>query len=67
MCGGLQQLSTILTTVTFPVPLSSIGPGFSYGIYVACDLVAFALVRLLVEATKNRTLVDMPQYAETRS
>jgi hypothetical protein len=63
----LSELPTVLTTMTFPEPMSSIGPGFSDGIYGTCSLVAFPFVRLLVEATKNRTLEDMSQNAKAVS
>jgi len=64
ICGVVQWVSNFIVTWSFPVLLSSIGLGFSYGIYAAFGVVAFLFVRLFVAETKGRTLEDMSREAE---
>ena len=67
ICGLVQWLSNFLVTMTFPILLGSIGLGFSYAIYAAFGLVAYAFVRLFVKETKGRTLEDMSREATATS
>jgi SP family sugar:H+ symporter-like MFS transporter len=64
VCGLVQWLSNFIVTWSFPILLSSIGLGISYGIYAAFGVVAFVFVRLFVVETKGRTLEDMSREAE---
>jgi MFS transporter, SP family, sugar:H+ symporter len=55
----VQWGSNFLITISFPVLLTSIGLGVSYGIYAAFGLVAYWFVRRLVTETKGRTLEEI--------
>jgi SP family sugar:H+ symporter-like MFS transporter len=59
VCGLVQWGSNFLITMTFPIMLTGIGLGFSYGIYAAFGVIAYFFVRLFVKETKGRTLEDM--------
>lgn len=63
LCGISQWGSNFLITMSFPIMLSSIGLGFSYGIYSAFGVVAFLFVRAFVKETRGRTLEDMSRDA----
>ncbi len=56
VAGLVQWGSNFLITISFPVLLSSIGLGMSYGIYAAFGLIAFWVVKKYVSETKGRTL-----------
>ncbi len=58
-CGLVQWSSNFAITMTFPIMLTSIGLGFSYGIYATFGLIAFIFVRKFVKETKGRTLEDL--------
>ena len=58
-CGLVQWGSNFLITMTFPIMLTGIGLGFSYGVYATFGLIAFVFVRSLVKETKGRTLEDL--------
>jgi SP family sugar:H+ symporter-like MFS transporter len=58
-CGLVQWVSNFLITMTFPIMLTGIGLGFSYGIYAAFGLIAYFFVKMFVKETKGRTLEDM--------
>lgn len=59
VCGLVQWLSNFLITMTFPIMLTGIGLGFSYGIYAAFGVIAYFFVQKFVKETKGRTLEDM--------
>jgi MFS transporter, SP family, sugar:H+ symporter len=59
VAGLVQWGSNFLITISFPVLLTSIGLGVSYGIYAAFGLVAYWFVRRLVTETKGRTLEEI--------
>jgi SP family sugar:H+ symporter-like MFS transporter len=52
--------------MTFPVLLSSMGLGFSYGIYAFFGIVAYFFVKYFVKETKGRTLEDMSREEAER-
>ncbi len=65
VCGLAQWGSNFLVTMTFPLLLSSIGLGFSYGIYAFFGIVAYYFVKYFIIETKGRTLEEMSlDYAE---
>jgi len=59
VCGLIHWSSNFTITMTFPILLSSIGLGLSYGIYAGFGILAFFFVRSFVKETKGRTLEDM--------
>jgi MFS transporter, SP family, sugar:H+ symporter len=59
VAGLVQWGSNFLITISFPVLLTSVGLGVSYGIYAAFGLVAYWFVRRLVTETKGRTLEEI--------
>ncbi|MFW5973744.1 MAG: sugar porter family MFS transporter [Bacteroidota bacterium] len=59
LCGISQWGSNFLITMSFPILLTSIGLGLSYGIYAAFGIVAFVFVKKYVEETRGRSLEDM--------
>ena len=59
VAGLAQWGSNFLITISFPVLLTSIGLGVSYGIYAAFGLVAFWMVKKYVTETKGRTLEEI--------
>ena len=62
----MQWLTNFLVTMTFPILLESIGLGFSYAIYAAFGLVAYAFVQLSVAETKG-TLEEISREAAVTS
>jgi len=56
VAGLVQWGSNFLITISFPILLTSIGLGMSYGIYAAFGLIAFWVVKKYVTETKGRTL-----------
>ncbi len=64
VAGLAQWGSNFLITISFPVLLTSIGLGVSYGIYAAFGLVAFWIVRRYVSETKGRTLEEISMDEE---
>jgi len=58
-CGLVQWGSNFTITMTFPIMLTSIGLGFSYGIYATFGLIAYVFVRKFIKETKGRTLEEM--------
>jgi MFS transporter, SP family, sugar:H+ symporter len=59
MAGLVQWGSNFVITISFPILLTSIGLGISYGIYAAFGIVAFLIVRRYVTETKGRTLEEI--------
>lgn len=66
LCGMAQWGANFLITMTFPVLLSSMGLGFSYGIYAFFGIVAYFFVKYFVKETKGKTLEDMSREEEER-
>jgi len=64
ICGLVQWGSNFTITITFPVLLTYIGLGFSYGIYATFGLIAFFFVKKFIKETKGRTLEDMSREAD---
>lgn len=64
VCGLSQWGSNFLITMSFPILLTSIGLGLSYGIYAAFGLVAFIFVKKFVRETKGKTLEQMSKEHE---
>jgi MFS transporter, SP family, sugar:H+ symporter len=63
--AGLSQWgANFLITITFPILLTAIGLGVSYGIYAAFGIVAFVIVRKFVTETKGRTLEEISHDQE---
>jgi len=62
-CGLVQWGSNFLITMTFPIMLTNIGLGFSYGIYATFGLIAFFFVRAVVKETRGRTLEELSREA----
>lgn len=59
VCGISQWGSNFIITMSFPILLSSIGLGLSYGIYAFFGIVAYFFVKYFVNETKGKTLEDM--------
>lgn len=59
LCGLAQWLSNFLITMSFPILLASIGPGFSYGIYAFFGIVAWFFVWRFVRETRGLSLEEM--------
>ena len=63
VCGLVQWVSNFTITMTFPILLTGIGLGLSYGIYSFFGLVAFIFVKKYVLETKGKTLEDISREA----
>ncbi len=59
LCGLSQWGANFLITMSFPVLLSSIGLGFSYGIYAFFGVVAYLFVHQYVRETKGKSLEEL--------
>jgi MFS transporter, SP family, sugar:H+ symporter len=59
VAGLSQWLANFAVTITFPVMLSGLGLGMSYGIYALFGIVAFFFVRRYVTETKGKTLEEI--------
>ncbi len=64
VAGLAQWGANFLITITFPILLTAIGLGVSYGIYAAFGIVAFVIVRKFVTETKGRTLEEISHDQE---
>lgn len=67
ICGLLHWLSNFTITLTFPVLLTNIGLGLSYGIYAGFGLVAYFVVKRYVDETMGKTLEEMSQEQDETS
>jgi SP family sugar:H+ symporter-like MFS transporter len=63
ICGLAQWGANFAITMSFPVLLTSIGLGFSYGIYAFFGIVSYFFVRRFVRETKGKTLEDLSRQA----
>lgn len=59
LAGMSNWLANFVVTITFPVLLSNIGLGMSYGIYAMFGLVAFVFVYRYVKETTGKTLEEI--------
>ena len=64
VCGIAQWGSNFTITMTFPIMLTSLGLGVSYGVYAFFGLVAYFFVKKYVKETKGRSLEDMSREQE---
>ncbi len=64
VAGLTQWGSNFLITITFPILLTSIGLGISYGIYAAFGVIAYVFVRRYVTETKGKTLEEISMDQE---
>jgi len=66
LCGMAQWGANFVITISFPVLLSAIGLGLSYGIYAFFGVVAYFFVQKFVKETKGKTLEDMSREEDER-
>jgi len=66
LCGMAQWGANFIITMSFPVLLSALGLGISYGIYASFGIVAYFFVKFFVKETKGKTLEDMSREEEER-
>jgi len=66
VCGLSQWGSNFLITISFPMLLTAIGLGLSYGIYAAFGIIAYIFVKKFVVETKGKTLEQMSKEQEER-
>lgn len=59
ICGLLHWLSNFAITLTFPILLTNIGLGLSYGIYAGFGFIAYFVVKKFVNETMGKTLEEM--------
>lgn len=59
LAGMANWLANFVVTITFPVLLSNIGLGMSYGIYALFGLVAFVFVYRYIKETSGKTLEEI--------
>lgn len=59
LAGLAQWLANFTITMTFPILLTNLGLGFSYGIYAFFGVVAYFFVKYMIKETKGRSLEDM--------
>lgn len=64
VCGIAQWGSNFIVTITFPIMLTNLGLGVSYGVYAAFGFVAYFVVKLFVEETKGLSLEDISRKHE---
>ncbi len=64
VAGLVQWSSNFIITITFPLLLTGIGLGISYGIYASFGILAFFIVKRFVTETKGRTLEDISKDQE---
>lgn len=63
VCGILHWLSNFIITMSFPILLTSFGLGLAYGLYAVFGLLAFVLVKKLLQETRGRTLEQISRDA----
>lgn len=66
VCGLLHWLSNFAITLTFPILLTNIGLGLSYGIYAGFGFVAYFVVKNFVDETMGKSLEEMSQEQEEK-
>ncbi len=59
VCGMAQWGANFIITISFPVLLSNLGLGISYGIYAFFGVVAYFFVKMFVDETKGLSLEDI--------
>ncbi len=66
VCGIAQWGSNFAITMTFPILLSFLGLGFSYGLYAIFGLLAYFFVRNLVKETNGKSLEEISREQSDR-
>lgn len=64
VCGIAQWGSNFIVTITFPIMLTNLGLGISYGVYAAFGFIAYFVVKFFVEETKGLSLEDISRKHE---
>ncbi len=64
VCGIAQWGSNFIITMTFPIMLTGLGLGISYGVYAAFGFVAYFFVKIYVKETKGLSLEDISREQE---
>ena len=59
VCGMAQWGANFIITISFPVLLTNLGLGISYGIYAFFGVVAYFFVKTFVDETKGLSLEDI--------
>lgn len=59
VCGMAQWGANFIITMSFPVLLSALGLGISYGIYAFFGVVAYFFVKIFVNETKGLSLEEI--------
>lgn len=59
VCGMAQWGANFIITISFPVLLTNLGLGISYGIYAFFGVVAYFFVKKFVDETKGLSLEDI--------
>lgn len=59
VCGMAQWGANFIITMSFPVLLSALGLGISYGIYAFFGIVAYFFVKIFVNETKGLSLEEI--------
>jgi len=59
VCGMAQWGANFIITISFPVLLTNLGLGVSYGIYAFFGVVAYFFVKKFVDETKGLSLEDI--------
>ncbi len=67
ICGVAQWGANFTITMTFPIFLSTLGLGFSYGLYAFFGLVAYVFVKKYVIETKGKSLEEMGELLKDNS
>ncbi|PAU93107.1 MFS transporter [Aliifodinibius salipaludis] len=66
VCGMAQWGANFIITISFPVLLSNLGLGISYGIYAFFGVVAYFFVNMFVDETKGLSLEDISRGGANR-
>lgn len=59
VCGMAQWGANFIITISFPVLLSNLGLGISYGIYAFFGFIAYFFVKIFVSETKGLSLEEI--------
>ncbi len=66
LCGMAQWGANFIITMSFPVMLSTLGLGISYGIYALFGVIAYFFVKVFVNETKGMSLEDISKEEARR-
>jgi len=67
VCGMAQWGANFIITISFPVLLTNLGLGVSYGIYAFFGVVAYFFVKKFVDETKGLSLEDISRGGAQKS